>query len=354
MSTTSRSRRKRPTTASSRTLTRRRFLAGSALLPALTPPGLLGIAAPGGPQSTAQRDGFPYAIVLGTSQDAGVPQVNCFSTNCEAVRRGDRPPPRVACLGIVDPAAGRRFIIDATPDFVAQVGDLLAQPPGAAAPEGMVRLEEQLHGVFLTHGHMGHYTGLIHVGREGAATRELPLYVSQRMAAYLGANEPWAFLLRNGHVRVGELMPGEPVVLTASLSITPIDVLHRQELTDTLGYLVVGPRRSLLYVPDADRWEGWTTPFERWIDAADIALLDGSFWSHDELGHRPQGEVPHPPVSTTVELLRARADAGIPNPETWFIHLNHTNPLWDPVSPERSELRIAGHGVATTGQMLAL
>jgi len=369
----SRSPRKRPTTASSRRLSRRRFVGGALALPlagTLTnrlTPGTVHASGPADslppagsaavPAHSAQAP--PYAIVLGTAQDAGVPQANCFNDNCNAVRSGARPAPRVASVGLVDPSpdGARRFMIDATPDFVAEVGDLLAQPGGTAAFQGSIPLADELHGILLTHAHMGHYTGLIHLGREGASTRELPLYVSSSMAAYLRANEPWALLVRNGHVVLRELQPGTPVRLSERLSVTPFAVLHRQELSDTLGYLVHGPDRTLMYVPDADRWEGWPAvagandeePFEHWLARSDIALLDGSFYSYDELPNRPQSEVHHPPVSVTMDLLENR-----PHPEVFFIHLNNTNPLWNPASPETTTVRTRGFAVAEQGQRISL
>jgi pyrroloquinoline quinone biosynthesis protein B len=305
--------------------------------------------------------------VLGTAQDAGVPQVNCFNPNCTAVRSGARPAPRVASLGLIDPGdagsgATHRFLIDATPDFVAQVGDLLGQPDGAGGYSGSIPLAEHLHGVLLTHAHMGHYTGLVHLGREGAAAHELPLYVSRTMAGYLSGNEPWAMLVRNGHVAVHDLQPGVRVALSPRLAVTPFEVLHRQELSDTLGFLIHGPRRTLLYVPDADRWEGWprtgieaevgddAEPFDYWLAQSDVALLDAAFYSYDELGHRPQGEVPHPPVVESMERIAGR----LGDLEVWFTHLNNTNPLWNPDSPENPTVRARGFGVAASGQVIAL
>ena len=337
----SRSPKKHPTIAPSNLLSRRRFVGSALAVPfAVTLPG-----------SFLAQGRAPYAVVLGTAQDAGVPQVNCFNANCNAVRSGLRPAPRVASIGVVDSSAGKRFIFDATPDFVAQVGDLLSHPvAGTAALSGSVRLEEQLHGIFLTHGHMGHYTGLVHCGREGAATRDLPLYVSPSMASYLRNNEPWSFLLRNRHLRAIELEPGVSVQLTDAVSVTPFEVLHRQEFTDTLGFLVHGPRGDLMYVPDADRWEDWPVPFEEWLARADVALLDGSFFSYDELPHRPQGEVPHPPVVVSMELLGTRLE-GL---EVWFTHLNNTNPLWDPASPQTASVQAAGFGIAQQSQRFEL
>ncbi len=288
--------------------------------------------------------------MLGTAQDAGVPQINCFSDNCTAVRSGRRAAPLVACVGLIDHAAGRRFLLDATPDIVAQVGALLT-PTGEAPPgrSGTVPLQELLHGIFLTHAHIGHYAGLVHLGKEGAAPRGLPVYGSRRMCAFLSANAPWDALVRGSFVDLRPLTAGQRVQVSPSLAITPFDVVHRAEYTDTLGYLVHGPGTTLMYVPDADVWDGWDTPFDKLLRASNVALIDGSFWSHDELGHRVQADIPHPPVSQTLERLRGLKDL----PEVRFIHLNHTNPLWDTESPLRRELP-PGFSVAETGQRLVL
>ena len=331
---------KRPQTiASSSLLTRRHFLSGALAVPVAPLRSWLR------PTQTS-----PYVVVLGTAQDAGVPQVNCFNENCNAVRRGVRPLPRVSSIGLVDPLAGKRFIFDATPDFASQVGELLTHPAGTALPRASVPLQEYLHGIFLTHGHMGHYTGLIHIGREGAAASRLPLYVSPSMASYLNDNEPWAFLVQNHHVQLTVLQPEIRLVLTDSLAVTPFTVVHRQEFTDTLGFLIHGPERTLMFVPDADVWGGWKVPFEQLLDRSDAALLDGSFFSYEELGHRRQGDVPHPPVQASIDLLSAREG----NPEIWFTHLNNTNPLWDPDSHENVVVSDAGFGIARRGQTFEL
>ena len=288
--------------------------------------------------------------MLGTAQDAGVPQINCFSDNCAAVRSGRRAAPLVACVGLIDHAAGRRFLLDATPDIVAQVGALLT-PTGETPPgrSGTVPLEELFHGIFLTHAHIGHYTGLVHLGKESAAPRQLPVYGSQRMCAFLRTNAPWDALVSGSFIGLRPLTAGRRVQVSPSLAVTPFDVVHRAEYTDTLGYLVHGPETTLMYVPDADVWDGWDTPFDNLLRTSDVALIDGAFWSYDELGHRVQADIPHPPVSQTLERLRGLQDL----PEVRFIHLNHTNPLWDVDSPLRRELP-PGFSVAETGQRLAL
>jgi pyrroloquinoline quinone biosynthesis protein B len=303
------------------------------------------------PLARKEQGASAEAIVLGTAQDAGVPQINCFSDNCTAVRSGQRAAPLVACVGLIDHVAGRRFLLDATPDIVTQLGALLTptgEPP-AALGGSTVPLHEILHGIFLTHAHIGHYTGLVHLGKEGAAPRRLPVFASQHMCEFLSANAPWDALVEGSFIELRPLTPGRRVQISTSLAITPFEVAHRAEYTDTLGYRVHGPRRTLMYVPDADVWDGWDTPFDDLLRASDVALIDGSFWSYDELGHRAQGNIPHPPVSQTLERLHDMDDL----PEIRFIHLNHTNPLWDAASPLRRDLP-QGFGVAETGQRLPL
>lgn len=305
---------------------------------------------PATPTARRRPDGA-QAVVLGTAQDAGVPQANCFAGHCARVRSGEAAPPLVACLGLLDEDARRRFLIDATPDLPAQLGALLEASASARAEVAgrTVPLHEHLHGILLTHAHIGHYLGLAHLGKEAAAPRALPVWASARMAAFLRSNAPWEALVRNGNIELRVLEPGTRVRLTPALEVTPFAVVHRPEYSDTLGFLVHGPRATLLYVPDADSWSGWETPFESLLEVADTALLDGSFYSPEELGHRLQAEVAHPPIVDTVARLGDLQG----RPPVWFVHLNHTNPLWDPASPLHHELP-AGFAVAATGQRFAL
>src|SRR5215470_536980 len=90
------------------------------------------------------------AVVLGVAQDGGVPHLGCRQALCVEARRDPSKRRLVAALGLIDPASGKRFLIDATPDFPAQV-ELLGGMPDA---------------ILLTHAHIGHYLGLAQLGRE--------------------------------------------------------------------------------------------------------------------------------------------------------------------------------------------
>jgi pyrroloquinoline quinone biosynthesis protein B len=208
----------------------------------------------------------------------------------------------VACLGLVGDS-GASYLIDATPDFTAQTAMLPAFPSA----------------IFLTHAHIGHYTGLMYLGREGMNASGVQVHATPALSAFLRANEPWASL----PVSWVTHEPGTRVFLEEGLSLESIPVPHRNEHADTVAYLVIGPERRLLYLPDIDRWD---IDLSELLARCDLALLDGSFYSRDELPR--QTDVPHPPIEETLDRLKPDEAAKVR-----FFHLNHTNPLLDAEGP---------------------
>jgi pyrroloquinoline quinone biosynthesis protein B len=234
------------------------------------------------------------ARVLGVAQDAGVPHVGCDCTRCEAHRDTPLYP---ACLGLEGAA---RYMIDATPAFPEQIR-MLGGPPEA---------------ILLTHVHMGHVAGLLQLGRE-ALYRRTRVHATEKVCAFLRDNAPWQRLPL-------DLKPIDGLVeLEPGLTAEAIPVPHRDEYADTVAFLVAGPEHTLLYLPDIDRWE---IDLPGLIDRCDIALLDGSFYAPGELGR--QGDVPHPPITETLDLLGPEQAAKVR-----FLHFNHTNPVLDPDGP---------------------
>ena len=241
-------------------------------------------------------------IVLGIAQDGGMPHVGCARSPCIDVREGRRAPERVACIGLRNTEAGATYLFDATPDLPAQLHDLT----GGSQPTG----------IFLTHAHIGHYTGLMHLGKEAAGADAVPVHATPALCDFLKQNAPWNNLQSDGHVRLQPLESGS-VSLEGGVRVAAFQVPHRNEQADTVGYRIDGPRASAIFVPDADRW---TDEVRQQADEVDLALLDGSFASLDELPNRAIEEVRHPLMSETREHFRGTKAA------LWFIHLNHTNP----------------------------
>jgi pyrroloquinoline quinone biosynthesis protein B len=275
--------------------------------------------------------------VLGIAQDGGVPHVGCRQTLCVRARRDCTRRQRVASLGLVDEVDGARFLIDATPDLPLQVEALPGAPPARGRP---------VDGILLTHAHIGHYTGLMYLGREAAGARSVPVYATPRMSAFLRGNGPWNLLVAEGRIDLREIEPGRPVGLTPRITVTALRVPHRDELSDTVAFRVEGPSRSLLYVPDIDKWEKWDQRIEAEVARVDLALLDGTFYEAGEIPGRSIQDIPHPLVPETMDRLSAPRLAG----RVLFIHLNHTNRLlWD--AGALRQVRQRGFRVAREGQV---
>lgn len=276
------------------------------------------------------------AIVLGIAQDGGLPQAGCDCANC---RRAWSDPTRrqlVVCLGLVDHATQQAWLIDATPDFREQLHSLQGTAPTCS-----------LAGILLTHAHMGHYSGLIHLGREAMNTRRLPVHATQRMAAFLQANVPWSRLIAQQNAVIRILTPDTAVQLSPQLQVVPVPVPHRDEFSDAVALVIQGPARRLFYCPDIDSWQHWDRDLLSFLKDIDVALLDATFWSVDELRDRGMGEIPHPLALDTIELVAGTAC------EVRLIHLNHTNPLLTP-GPEREMLAVQGLGIGCFGQRWSL
>lgn len=278
----------------------------------------------------------PFAVLLGSAQDAGVPQAGCDCPHCAAARVDAVLVRHAACLGLVDPAAGASWLVDATPDIGAQLALLGSCAPGS-----------RLAGIFLTHAHIGHYLGLAQLGREAMNTAGLPVWATPTMARFLSGNGPWSQLADLGNIVLNPLEVDRPVAISPRLAVTAVAVPHRAEYSDTVAFLIHGPNRTLFYCPDIDRWSDWQHDVADFLAPVDVALLDGTFFGADELAGRAMSDVPHPLVPDTVSRL-----AGC-TCQVSFFHLNHSNPLLHD-GPERAWLAAAGRSVGAEGRVWAL
>jgi len=274
------------------------------------------------------------AIVLGIAQDGGVPHAGCHQNLCAEARRNPAKRQLVASLGLLDPSTGKKFLIDATPDFALQMERLGGLPDA----------------ILLTHAHIGHYLGLAQLGREVLGAKAVPVYATASMAKFLRENRPWSRLVAAGNIDVRETEPGKEFELTPDLHVTPIRVPHRDEDSDTVAYFVRGPAKKLLWLPDIDKWEKWDRRLPEILADPDVtAFVDGTFFSADEIPGRSMAEIPHPLVPETVALFGGQPPRG----RVVFVHLNHTNRLfWD--REEVRKLEGKGFRVAREGMEIPL
>ena len=287
----------------------------------------------------------PFLLVLGIAQDAGFPQAGCDRDCCQAAWADASQRKGVACLAIVDPKTHERWMIDATPNFPTQLKKLEAKTwPGDP--------KTPLDGILLTHAHIGHYTGLMHLGREVIGANEVPVFAMPRMVEFLSTQGPWSQLVELKNIQLQRLAAGATLRLNERLSVVPIPVPHRDEFSETVGYLIEGPQRSALYLPDIDKWERWEVRIEDLLEQVDVAYVDGTFYADGEVPGRAMSEIPHPFMTETMERLSALPEQQ--RAKVVFIHLNHTNPALDPESEASREIVRQGFRVASEDELFQL
>jgi pyrroloquinoline quinone biosynthesis protein B len=292
----------------------------------------------------------PRIVVLGTVQDGGMPQTGCDCSHCATARKNPALARRVASLAIHVPKTNHVYLVDATPDISSQIEEIHGFRPH---PEGKTD-RHPVDGVLLTHAHIGHYLGLAHFGFESLSTKDIPAYVSPRMAGYLKGNGPWSQLVTLGNISLWEFKPGAPFELEEGVSITPIQVPHRDEFSDTMAFVIRGPRKALLYVPDTDSWRTWPRPLPEVLSeqGIDIALLDATFYSPDELPDRDVTKIKHPLIIQSMDLLEPLVKAG--RLQVYFTHMNHSNPALDHDGPARKAIEARGFRVLDEGEEFGL
>ena len=272
--------------------------------------------------------------VLGTIQDGGIPHMGCNKVCCLKYFKNNTFRVGVSSLGISNLKNETNYLIDATPNINHQLKALI----GTSNPS------EKLNGIFLTHAHMGHYSGLLNFGREAMNSKNIPLYLMPRFYNFIQDNGPWNQLVKLENVMLKRINDREKITLESNLSITPIQVPHRDEYSETVGFLIEGNKKSALYIPDIDKWEKWNNSIIELIKNVDYAFLDGTFYDEKEVNNRDISEIPHPFIIESLKLFNP-LDESEKN-KIYFIHLNHTNPLLNSDSSEYNRVIREGFNVA--------
>ncbi len=257
----------------------------------------------------------PFIIVLGNIQDGGSPHIGCTKKCCLPLFKKLDPDRKVTALGLIDPSRKSSYLFEATPDITSQLRLLkeYSQTP-----------TDIPNGVFLTHAHIGHYSGLMFFGKEALNALEVPVYTMPRMENYLKQNGPWNQLISLKNISVKQVQPGVSISLSNDLQIIPFIVPHRDEYSETVGYKIIGPNKKALFIPDIDKWEKWNKDIRQEIAQVDYAFIDATFFDAAEINNRDIKEIPHPFIIETMRLFEAMPISE--KKKIYFIHLNHTNP----------------------------
>ena len=275
--------------------------------------------------------------VLGTIQDGGIPHMGCSKECCSNYFLSKKSRIGVSSLGVSNLKHNTNYIIDATPNINFQLIDLI----GNADPS------KKLNGIFLTHAHMGHYAGLLNFGRESLNSKNIPLYLMPKFYNFILNNGPWNQLVELNNIKLNKIYNREKVILHNNLSFTPIQVPHRDEYSETVGYVIEGVHKKVLYIPDIDKWAKWEVSIVEMIKSVDYAFLDGTFFDEKEINNRDISEIPHPFIIESLKLFKELDESE--KSKVYFIHLNHTNPVLNSESSEYKKVISAGFNIAKTG-----
>jgi pyrroloquinoline quinone biosynthesis protein B len=306
---------------------------------------LNGLAQPSGTESNNFGKETPTSIIiLGTIQDGGSPHIGCIKECCKNLWDHPDQNRQVVSLGLYDGQNNKRYLFEATPDMTRQMKALKSY--GASTDQ------EIADGIFLTHAHTGHYTGLMYLGKEAVSANEVPVYAMPRMAEYLKTNGPWSQLVQNQNIKLRPIENEMSISLSTQIAVTPVLVPHRDEYSETVGYVIQGPNQSALFIPDIDKWEKWDKDIVAEIKKVDYAFLDATFFSGKEINNRDIRQIPHPFIIESMEKFKGLDAAE--KQKIFFIHFNHTNPVIDSQSEEAKKVIENGFRIAEIHQTFDL
>jgi len=280
----------------------------------------------------------PFIVILGTLQDGGSPHIGCEKICCQKTNSSKK----VVSLGLIDNVSKKQFLVEASPDISSQI-KMLNEFSGNKNP---------VDGIMLSHAHIGHYSGLMYLGKEAKNASNIPVYAMPRMKLFLENNGPWSQLVSLKNIEIKELFDQKETTLTNKISIIPYQVPHRDEYSETIGFKIIGPNKTAIFIPDIDKWEKWKIDIVEMIKQVDYAFIDGTFWDPAEVNNRNIAEIPHPLVKES--MLKFSQLPSTEKNKIWFIHLNHTNPLLNHETNEYKDLIKKGFHVAAIKQVFPL
>jgi pyrroloquinoline quinone biosynthesis protein B len=282
-----------------------------------------------------------YIYILGNTQDAGLPHIGCQHPFCEDSFNVYEEHYSTS-IAVVNSDLKKYILFEATPDITFQLNNLKKNIfDEFLLPES----------IYITHAHIGHYTGLMYFGREALGAKDLMVRVLPRMSNFLQNNGPWSQLVDIKNIKIKEINFESSTNELDNITVTPVQVPHRDEYSETAGYIIEGKNKKALFIPDIDKWEKWDRDLSQLAREFDFLLIDATFYNSKEI-NRDISEIPHPIVTETIDLL---SGLNIENRnKVYFIHMNHTNMMLDPNSELSKLVTSKGFNIARLGQKLYL
>ena len=282
-----------------------------------------------------------YIYILGNVQDAGLPHIGCQHKFCKE-KFSEFEEYFTTSIAVVDPVEKKYILFEASPDIPYQLNYL----------EKEIFNEFLLpESIFITHAHIGHYTGLMYFGREALGAKNLIIKVLPKMSNFLKTNGPWSQLVDINNIKIQNLNFGSKTNELRNITVTPIQVPHRDEYSETAGFIIEGRNKKALFIPDIDKWEKWDKNLKQLVYEFDYLLLDATFYDSKEI-NRDISEIPHPLVTETINLLDDLSPEH--KNKVYFIHMNHTNLMLDPSSDLTKLVVNKGFNITRLGLKLSL
>lgn len=292
--------------------------------------------------------------ILGAAAGGGLPQWNCGCENCNLARNGAIPSLTQSSIAVS--ADGENWsILNASPDIRQQLSDSAALAPRSLR-------HTPINSVLLTNADLDHIAGLLCL-REG---QPFSLLATSGVHDILKEN-PIFSVLREGVVsrkiidleQEFELCPGLKAKLFAVPGKVPLFLERGEVNTELLGEQTVGVMLSAngkraFYIPGCA-----TLPIDllRRIDGAEALFFDGTLWDDDEmiragLGQKTGRRMGHIPISGSEGSLQALAALDIG--QRFYIHINNSNPILRPDTPERATVEAAGWTIGIDGMQITV
>jgi pyrroloquinoline quinone biosynthesis protein B len=304
-----------------------------------------------------------HVRVLGTAAGGGFPQWNCACLNCEGVRRGTiKARPRTQSCAAVSADGQRWFLLNASPDIRVQIESF-----APLLPRGTVR-GTAIQGILVTNADLDHTLGLLMLREGGRLSVHATSSVRRALDEGLRLTE---VLDHYGGVEWHQ-PPANLAPLTcadgtssglrfAAFAVPGKLPRYREGRTspseeDNVGYQLVDESTGgrLVYVPGLAALNGEVLARLR---DADALLLDGTFWSDEEMqtlgvGTASAREMGHLPVGSENGSLAVLAS--LPAARKIYVHINNTNPMLREDSPQRRAVEKAGIEVGWDGLEFSL
>ncbi len=296
------------------------------------------------------------ALVLGAAAGGGLPQWNCNAQNSRAFWTGGARWPAATQSSLAVSVDDESWLlINASPDLRQQI---MANPSLHPRDPGRFGLRDSpIAAVLVTNGDIDHIAGLLTLREKQAFT----LWTTGEIAGVLADNPIFSALdpeyVRRRQVGLGaafEALPGLSVTLFAVPGKVPLFMEGADVRTDLEGEQTVGVHlsdgaRDLFYIPGC---AAMTPALADRLRGAGVALFDGTVFHDDEMiregvGAKTGRRMGHMAMAGPEGSIAAFEGLGVGRKV--YVHINNTNPVWRPDSPERAEAEAAGWEIAFDG-----